>query len=615
MKWLVSLAVVTVVAFAGCSSDDKPKQATPGAEESPQAGAPATPAMCPVEQDLCDFAHELEAAARDDRLPAYLPDPWPQFAEESVKMWAVTGNLPRLTTIGCPSTGGNTSDCSHLFAVALSSLPEGIEEQDGRGLVVFVFERRGQNGGPLVKAALAPPGERKVMVSGGRRGFCGQPVAPEGECIEFAFQRYSTGVPDTTVAPPPGKLPPLRQVYDATSKEITLGEPYAIRTGELWYFNYLCDACGPGPFPNLYRAYRAADGMLVVDDLKARTASLGTPVAFTAGWEAATAYLATCTEGNCYSLESGDSESEKPAVVYKTEDGGITWKRDGEIPALTSLIGVVGGEVLAATYEPSFNGQRFWFYPSGRELELPQGVSETVHPTAENRTILWRGESGTYYDGAGTPLFGPLFAEKFKPQVVVADEQYQHTYLQWSERPNTPTSWEQSPYYQYVARVDRDGQMRELYGLPGDTMWISGEFRRGGDKPPALFGRFRFGESKDYVRDVSFGAVLDLERATVHRFSELDAGRPDGSFAWMHDLVELPEPERGPQTGFLRVTGAGTCLNVRETPGPTGRVFTCLADDVLVGDFGLRQTVDGVEWAQVRTPGGYAAWAAVEFLK
>src|SRR5688500_13098105 len=260
MKWLVALAAVSLLAFAACSSKDKPKSETPRAGESAQASAAAPPVPCPVEQDLCDFAYELEAAARDDRLPASLPAPWPPFAEEAVKMWAVTGNLPRLTTVGCPSVGGNSSDCSQLFAVALSSLPKGLEEQDGRGLVVFFFERRGQNGGPLVKAALAPPGERKVMVSGGHRGFCGQGVAPEGECIDFAFQPYNTGVPDTTIAPPPGKLPPLRQVYDATSKEITLGEPYAIRTGELWYFNYLCDACGPGPFPNLYRAYRAEIG-------------------------------------------------------------------------------------------------------------------------------------------------------------------------------------------------------------------------------------------------------------------------------------------------------------------------------------------------------------------
>ena len=616
MKWLVALAAVSLLAFAACSSKDKPKQGTPGAGESAQAGTAATPTACPLEQDLCDFAYELEAAARDNRLPAYLPDPWPQFAEEAVKMWAVTGNLPRVTTLGCPSIGGSNANCSEHFAVALSSLPEGLEEQDGRGLVVFVFERRGQNGGPLVKAALAPPGERKVMVSGGHRGFCGQPVATDGECIEFAFQRYSTGVPDTTVAPPPGKLPPLRQVYQATSRELTLGEPYAIRTGELWYFNYLCDACGGGVWAPLRRAYRASDGALVVEDLRPRTAGLGTPVAFAASWQTGDAWLATC-QGDCAEY-GGGARPGSEVTVYRSRDGGVTWAPEGKLADSTTFVeGGFNDQVLARTWNRETNTSHYWFYPAGNDLAIPQGVDPaTSHPVVLNNwTILWSTNAGTYHDATGQALFRPLFAEQYRPHIAVADQQYQHTYLQWSERPNTPTSWEQSPYYQYVARIDRDGQMRELYGLPGDTMWISGEFRRTGDKPPALFGRFRFGESKDYVRDVSFGAVLDLETGTLHRFTELDAKRPDGSFAWMQELVEAPLSERPHSNAFLRVAGAETCLNVRETPGTTGNVITCLADDVLVGDFGMRQSVDGIEWAQVRTPGGHAAWASMEFLR
>jgi hypothetical protein len=305
-------------------------------------------------------------------------------------------------------------------------------------------------------------------------------------------------------------------------------------------------------------------------------------------------------------------------TVHRSRDGGITWAPEGPLPESTTFESAgFNDQVLVRTWNRADDTQRYWFYPAGNGLAVPQGIDPaTAHPVVLNSwTILWSTNAGTYHDATGQALFGPLFAEKFKPQVVVADHQYQHTYLQWSERPNTPTSWEQSPYYQYVARIDRDGQMRELYGLPGDTMWISGEFRRTGDKPPALFGRFRFGESKDYVRDVSFGAVLDLETGTLHRFTELDAKRPDGSFAWMQELVEAPLSERPHSNAFLRVTGAETCLNVRETPGTTGNVITCLADDVLVGDFGMRQSVDGIEWAQVRTPGGYAAWASTEFMK
>jgi hypothetical protein len=110
--------------------------------------------------------------------------------------------------------------------------------------------------------------------------------------------------------------------------------------------------------------------------------------------------------------------------------------------------------------------------------------------------------------------------------------------------------------------------------------------------------------------------VLDLLTAQVHRFAELDAARPPGSFAWMQDLVALSqESPTGGQLYWLRVTGAGDCVNVREAPSLSSRVLTCLADDVLVGNRGQRQTADGLDWILVRTPGNQSGWMSVQYLR
>ncbi len=607
---LLALAALGIGLFLGaCSGDSKPNP-------TPEPTAATVPTQqCPFAVDVCAFAVELEGAARDGSLPGWFRQTEfsASLGRRALDMWAVTGEKPRVTTVGCP--GRYAPECSKEFAVALSSLPVGLEEQDGRGIVIFFFDRVAE-GKPLLRAMYEPPGGRNLVVAGGQRAFCEPAIVQAGECIEYTFYKFGTGVAEPA-APLEGKLPSIRQVYGATSTVMTLGEPYSIQQGEVWYFKYLCDACGPGPFPNLYRAYRAADGTLVVDDLKAKTLSLGTPVAFTADWQSGTVYLATCGPGvNCYSLESGGADSQKPATVYKSTDGGVTWKLDGEIPPRTALSATGRDEALATTYAGDYSDARYWFYPSGRVFDPPQGVTAKAVPMVLNSlTIVWRSSAGVYYDQAGTALFGPLFDEKYKPQIAVADPQYQHTYLTWAET-NFKIGWIAQPYYSYVARIDRDGQMREVFGLPGDTMWIGGEFPRTGDKPPALFGRFRFGTTIDYERDVSFGAVLDLATGKLRRFAELDGARPRGSFVWMEDLVTTPQPERGESRApFYRVSGAGDCLNIREAPSTSARVLTCLADDVLVGDMGQLQAAGGIQWRLVRTPGYQVGWASTEFLK
>jgi hypothetical protein len=618
MRRFAVVSVLLALLAAGCSGGHRASPSpTPAATA---ATTPAGPASCPVEAELCRFSEAIERIQQGGTLAASFGKNNQAAIKAALAADTIlnaAGPGARITTIGCP-LAGNAPDCSKRFALTLSSLPKGLEQQDSRGLAVLFFERSATGvGASQLVAEYEPPGGREIVVNGGERAFC-DGVSGQPGCVDYRFLPYSTGAPEPGAPATAGKLPPPRQVSGATTREMTLGAPYAIKPGELWYFNYLCDACGPGPFPNLYRAYRAADGSLVVDDLKAHIAGLGlgTVVSFLADWRNGDAWMASC-QGDCGPQEGGGSMPGFEETVYRSKDGGITWTKDGSLPAQTTFLGIAGG-LIASTWADDHQSNRYWYYPEGNDLASPQRVTETVYPVVLNGlTVVWASNTGNYYDGAGTKLFGPLFSEQYRMSIVSADPQYQHTYVTWSEADfSKPTSWLQQPWYSYLGHIDRAGQMKDLYALPGDTLWISGEFPRQGDGALALFGRFRFGTSRDYVAGVSFGGVLDLQTAQVHRFTELDAARPPGSFAWMQDLVALSqESPTGGQLYWLRATGAGDCVNVREAPSLSSRVLTCLADDVLVGNRGQRQTADGLDWILVRTPGNQSGWMSVQYLR
>jgi hypothetical protein len=69
---------------------------------------------------------------------------------------------------------------------------------------------------------------------------------------------------------------------------------------------------------------------------------------------------------------------------------------------------------------------------------------------------------------------------------------------------------------------------------------------------------------------------------------------------------------RAVQTGpFARVTGTGSCLNIRTDPSESAQALTCMADGVLLRDTGQTNG----EWVAVMTPGGTQGWASVAFLE
>ncbi len=82
------------------------------------------------------------------------------------------------------------------------------------------------------------------------------------------------------------------------------------------------------------------------------------------------------------------------------------------------------------------------------------------------------------------------------------------------------------------------------------------------------------------------------------------------AYNFQRNLIRLAEP--GP---FVRVKGAGDCLNVRQSPSTTGALLGCFADNVLLRNLGETQQSGGITWWKVQTPDGTPGWASAEFLE
>jgi hypothetical protein len=66
---------------------------------------------------------------------------------------------------------------------------------------------------------------------------------------------------------------------------------------------------------------------------------------------------------------------------------------------------------------------------------------------------------------------------------------------------------------------------------------------------------------------------------------------------------------------FARVTGTGSCLNVRAEPSLSGQVLTCMSDGVLLQDMEDARDADGQTWVRVMTPGHMQGWASAGYLE
>lgn len=99
--------------------------------------------------------------------------------------------------------------------------------------------------------------------------------------------------------------------------------------------------------------------------------------------------------------------------------------------------------------------------------------------------------------------------------------------------------------------------------------------------------------------------VVDLASGQAHPIVPLMPRYAKGDRTRI--LAAVPGP-------WLKVTGAGDCLNVRTAPSTTAQSLGCLKVGVLLRDRGENRSAEGTTWIAVSGPGVAEGWASADYL-
>jgi len=370
---------------------------------------------------------------------------------------------------------------------------------------------------------------------------------------------------------------------------------------------YALDAAYEGPSPALRRYYVDAEGNFHSDQLLVSHGAWTDPgarnlidVTFGPGGQV----VANLCHGGCYGTVD-------PVTLMSSPDGGVTWTGihtfpDGGVRALTAH-----GDILVREYPPAEgdgDGRLLLLSEPGKPFPLPPGVSDRGHyasgagagetlvvAIAEDARTVWSLYPTQERIGSLPP---GLNADDTNPQMRI---------LPASDGLRLIVEWWVGPTQFVGLLADAEGEFEAVLTPDTETVgssfnlthWLS-ETRAIGWASVLAPGLHPGGNDGlagiPAIIDVSTGAV-----APIADFADLSIGKAGG-----------PVPVYVLEGEFLEVTGAGTCLNVRESPNTSAAVLTCYADGVLLP---VRTGVAAEEgWLPVSTLDGRPGWAASDYL-
>ena len=327
-------------------------------------------------------------------------------------------------------------------------------------------------------------------------------------------------------------------------------------------------------------------------------------------WDSAnrTHYLSVCSRGYCGGV--GQVSADAQTTILRSIDGGVTWQTvqtfDGDVGLAAAT--QQGFLLNRSTFSNGVNDYRFQILgtdtvvrpPAGAEPEFRAGTDNLIgwRKTGTNELLKLDGTALVTLPAVGNPQVAgmPRVAGIFNDEVLVT----------WVD--GTP----QSGLRGYLG-IMRNGVLATIFqhtptaGTPGIFVgnWLT---------KSVVFGSAWFSPTDiDPSSSNSTGnwgpVMLDLQTGQM---TVLELYGPAFSDAYAGQRNYIREVEPGP---FLRVTGAGDCLNVREQAATSAKSLGCFADNVLLKDLAAEEQSGGVTWKKVATPGGQEGWASAEFLR
>lgn len=386
-----------------------------------------------------------------------------------------------------------------------------------------------------------------------------------------------TGTPATVASVAASPTPVLPRGI-----EITVDENGKLPPGIVVYY-YGGDVPIEGVPNDIRRAYRTKSGNLYVERLYDRIGATG--YVYTYAIDASTGRLAIalCTAHDCGGFISASRNAEN--TLYQSDDGGITWRVAGSLPFGVHLSGFADDGLIVYGHQPSGQTLRWWVYPNGREIPAPPGG--TFLQRDDSGALVWGTSNGTYLDDRGVVRWAAFDAAAFG---LPADRTR-------GNRPGYTYSTQErlsSVYRRWTLALDRAGNsvgafwsdqahVEVISPLAGRTVLANVHHDR-----PSPIGR---------------AGLFDFATGQAIELSDLRGPGDSGAFA------------RTAFAGsFAVVVKTGDCLNVRESPGTSGRVLGCFKDGTLLTDKGAVKEADGGSWLMVLTPSGQPGWASLQYL-
>lgn len=392
----------------------------------------------------------------------------------------------------------------------------------------------------------------------------------------------NSAIPNPTTPPGTTRPPALtgESIDGVPVKALTVGAPVALPKDLVVFYKAATYATDGGD-TRLYRAYKDAAGTLHTDLLF--TGELEKAFGYAIDTSRGAVGVAVCTQGYCGGV--GEPSADARAAAYLSTDGGVTFKKLGELPRGSFVNGIVGEEVLVTRYGL---GTTHTLFPSGKVVKPPV---EPSYPVQIAGGIVWQSPEGAIYDSAGKLLSPSQTYGMNNASSPIVSATSGESWKTWMKQPAS----QQDPGQQYVG-VFQGSTLVDAYHWEGRDLRAVTRFA-----DTQVLGNY-------YPQQSGFGdfpaVIIDLQTGTISPISELSAAVTKGQ-PFVLSVATGP---------FVRVANAGDCLNVRESASTDAKVLGCFKDGVLLKDRAKTEQSGGINWMAVATPDGREGWASSEFL-
>ena len=316
-------------------------------------------------------------------------------------------------------------------------------------------------------------------------------------------------------------------------------------------------------------------------------------------------YVSVCTRGYCGGIAQLSDDAQ--TTLHRSTDGGVTWQELGVFdgPVGVATITTQGPLLNRSTFEDGETNYEFQVLGTQNIIRPPAGYGLAYSYTT-GRAIGWQKEGGREvlnFDGSQLvtlPDVG-LAPNRLASMEIIAVSPTGDILIAWVNGPD------QGEQHRYIG-ILKGGKLNSILKADGSltiNTWLTQSIAFGNvlvsptDVDPAS------SDSSGKLHPM----MIDLQTGTI---TPLELYGPAFSSAYDFQRNRIVEVQPGP---FLRVTGAGDCLNVRERPEADAPVVQCFADNVLLRDLAAEEQSGGIAWKKVATPGGEEGWASAEFLR